>query len=359
MSTESLESTLAVLGQEVPLGRVDKALKELWGADEARDKASLMNFAIYSEDADSVVTNTELLAEITKEHACRGLLILNQPRVGETPRSRAWVTAHCHLVDGRKSVCSEQISFVLEGGGANQVRNTVFAHLDSDLPLVFWWQGDLTEQFDERLYNVIDLLFIDSSRWNDPAGDFSLLLSAEQEDAARFHVYDLSWLRSHNFRTALATCFHDPAALAELPKLKKMAITHGPGHRVAGLLLAAWVGVRLKAKVEKQAGGPVLVLPEGQTIAIEVTEGSGAEPLQSIVLSSDEASFTVSRACGSAYVCTQVVLPQRQAREEILPADLPTDAALIANLLSRLGRQSLYLQMVPTLQELLGCGGGK
>jgi glucose-6-phosphate dehydrogenase assembly protein OpcA len=361
MSTASTEPDYAILGQEVPLGRVDKALKELWGADDARDKASLMNFAIYSEDPASIVTNTDLLAQITKEHACRGLLILNRPAPEDpsqssTPRSRAWITAHCQLIDGRKSVCSEQVSFVLEGGRANQVRNTVFAHLDSDLPLVFWWQGDLTDQFDERLYNVIDLLFIDSSRWSNAEVDFERLLSAESKDAARFRVYDLSWLRSHFIRTALASCFQAPLALAELPKLNQMIITHGPGHRVAGLLLAAWVGVRLKASVEDRPEGPALVLPEGQSIAIKVKEGSGSEPLQSIVLSSPQASFSVERACGSSYVCAKVSLPDH-SHEELLPADLPTDAALIANLLSRLGRQSLYLQMVPTLQRLLGCSG--
>ncbi|TLD72651.1 hypothetical protein FEM03_00830 [Phragmitibacter flavus] len=349
-----LESTLSILGQEVPLGRVDKALKELWGADEARDKASLMNFAIYSEDPASIATNTQLLAEITKEHACRGLLILSQPG-DRKPRSRAWVTAHCQIHDGRKSVCSEQVSFVLEGGGANQVRNTVFAHLDSDLPLVFWWQGDITDNFDERLYNVIDLLFIDSSRWSNPAHDFERLLQAECENAARFHVYDLSWLRSHFFRTALATCFHDPLALAELPKVTNMTITHGPGHRVAGLLLAAWVGVRLKAEMQVIDCSPTLVLPEGQTISVHVSEVAGEAPLQSVVLSSANASFSVERECGSAYVSTRVALPDHQ-REELLPADLPTDAALIANLLSRLGRQSLYLQMVPMLRQLLKCG---
>jgi len=344
----SLESNLSVLGQEVPLGKVDKALKELWGADEARDKASLMNFAIYCENPESLVNNTQLLADITKEHACRGLLILNQPNGETPPKTRAWVTAHCQLLDGRKSVCSEQVSFLLEGGTGNQVRNTVFAHLDSDLPLVFWWQGDLTVNFDERLYSVIDLLFVDSSSWSDPKGDFGKLLNAHCQDAARFHVYDLSWLRSHYFRTALASCFNDPLALAELHKLNRIQITHGPGHRVAALLLAAWVGVRLKATVK----GSTLVLPEGQVIKIDVKEGKDTEPLQAVELASDTASFGVDRACGSSYVCASVNMPDH-SHEQILPADLPTDAALIANLLSRLGRKSLYVQMVPMLQELL------
>ena len=43
------------------------------------------------------------------------------------------------------------------------IPNIVFAHLDSDLPLYLWWQGDLTQNFDERFYSVMDLLFVDSA----------------------------------------------------------------------------------------------------------------------------------------------------------------------------------------------------
>src|ERR1700733_5103369 len=151
-----LESSYEILGQEVPLDRVDKALKELWGQDEARTKASLLNFAIYSEKAESLEANTKLLEEITLEQACRGLLILAVP--GDKRNARSWITAHCQLQDGHKSVCSEQISFLLEGGNPNQVRNVVFAHLDSDLPLACWWQDELGANFNERLYSVIDML---------------------------------------------------------------------------------------------------------------------------------------------------------------------------------------------------------
>ena len=75
-------------------------------------------------------------------------------------------------------MCSEQLSFVLEGGDAAQVQNIVFAHLDSDLPLVVWWQADLTQNFEERFYSRIDTLIIDSSRWTDPVRQFDALLAA-------------------------------------------------------------------------------------------------------------------------------------------------------------------------------------
>jgi len=345
----TLEDSLIVLGQEVPLGRVDKALKELWGKDDARTRASLMNFAIYSEDPASIEANTRLLEEITREHACRGLLLLALP--GGKPHARAWVTAHCQLHEGQKSVCSEQISFVLEGGTMNQVRNIVFAHLDSDLPLVCWWRNNLTANFSERFYSVMDMLFVDSSWWKDPAHDFAVLAAALDQSTARFRVYDLSWLRSHLFRTALASCFSGSAALEELRRLQSVEITHSKGHRLAGLLIAAWIGVRLKCTLDPSAGLK-LVTPEGATISLSLRECGDGEALQRIELRSANASFSVSRDCGAAYVCTKVQMGGHQ-QDQMLPADPVTDAELISEQLSRLGCQSLYLQMVPMLRDML------
>lgn len=347
----TLESSFAVLGQEVPLGLVDKALKELWGADNAMTRASLLNFAIYSEDPDSLNANTKLLEELTREHACRALLILALPKA-DKPQARAWITAHCQLHDGHKSVCSEQLSFLLEGGGANQLRNIVFAHLDSDLPLALWWQGEFSANFDERLYSVVDVLFMDSASWKMPAVQFEKLDVAQTGKSSRFRAYDLSWLRSHFFRTALATCFHDQPALAELSQLHRIEITHSKGHRVTALLIAAWIGVRLKCHLDAGLSGLRFTLPEGNVSEIAIVEGEGDDPLQSIVLQSDLATFRVSRDCGAAYICTHVEL-NGHVIEEMLPADLPDDAALIADQLSRLGGQSLYIQMVPMLREML------
>ncbi len=160
----------------------------------------------------------------------------------------------------------------------NQVRNIVFAHLDSDLPLVCWWQGDLSANFSERFYSVMDMLFVDSSNWTRPAEGYAVLQGALDQSTAHFRVYDLSWLRSHLFRTALASCFSNATALAELRGLQSVAITHSKGHRLAGLFIAAWIGVRLKCKLEPSAGIK-LVTPEGTAISVslrECGEGRGA-----------------------------------------------------------------------------------
>ena len=64
------------LGQSVEIGKIDKELKKLWREGEnAITRASLINLAVYSEKPDSLEKNTQLIARITENHACRALVI--------------------------------------------------------------------------------------------------------------------------------------------------------------------------------------------------------------------------------------------------------------------------------------------
>ena len=102
------------LGIEVPVSAIDGELRKLWEQDDARTNASLMNLVVYSEKAGALIENSNIIRDLTREHACRAILVgidRNEPK----PTLRAWITAHCHLADGRKSVCCEQIAFYLTG----------------------------------------------------------------------------------------------------------------------------------------------------------------------------------------------------------------------------------------------------
>ncbi len=61
--------------------RIDRELKKLWSEGEgAMTRASLMNLAVYSEEPDSLTRNTQLLARITENHACRAIVIGADPQ---------------------------------------------------------------------------------------------------------------------------------------------------------------------------------------------------------------------------------------------------------------------------------------
>jgi hypothetical protein len=95
------------LGLPVAIDRIDRELKKLWSEGEgAMTRASLMNLAVYSEEPDSLNRNTQLLARITENHACRAIVIGANPQA-KNDRMEAWISAHCHISRaGTKRVCS-------------------------------------------------------------------------------------------------------------------------------------------------------------------------------------------------------------------------------------------------------------
>src|SRR5881398_4186029 len=104
------------LGLPVAIDRIDRELKKLWREGEgAMMRASLMNLAVYSEEPGSLNNNTQLMAKITENHACRAIVVEADCNATDD-RVDAWISAHCHVSHaGNKQICSEQISFLLKG----------------------------------------------------------------------------------------------------------------------------------------------------------------------------------------------------------------------------------------------------
>lgn len=325
--------TLSRLGIETPISRIGRSLNELWEGDEAKTRASLVNLIIYTEDPAGLPQASEFLEKIAAEHACRAMLLLALPQV-QQPRARSWIQALCRPYQGKQAVCSEQITFILEGGDAAQVQNLIFAHLDSDLPLVVWWQADLTKNFEERFYSRIGTLIIDSSRWTDPARQFDALLAVKAENTD-LDIRDLAWTRSHFMRTALASCFQDAAALQNLSKVRNLRISYLRGQRSTALLLAAWINKRL-----------------GTTLQLDLIEKDTGPALQSIVLEGDGVRGEVRRDCDSRFihVCSTC---GGHSHQELLPADVDSDAELVNEQLSRYRGNSLYSGMLPFVRSML------
>src|SRR6266487_3588201 len=88
------------LGLPVEIGRIDQELKKLWEQGEgAMTRASLVNLAVYSEERDSLEKNTQLIAKIAENHACRAIVIGADCKTKQN-RVEAWISAHCFLTPG-------------------------------------------------------------------------------------------------------------------------------------------------------------------------------------------------------------------------------------------------------------------
>ncbi len=246
--TTDLAPTLSdhsALGQQTEPSQINAALKTLWKENETATRASLMNLAIYSEKKNALQTNTQRVYSLTLEHACRVLLIEAQ-LASTDKRTEAWVTAHCSLgPDGRKAVCCEQLAFRMHGFSPARLTNLLFANLDSDLPLVLWWQAPLSSSFEQGLYSRIDRLYIDSQSWVNARADFERLLEIRKDQNQHFVVHDLNWTRTFHLRLAIAAGFEDARALHSLKSLDKIEIAHARCYDTTAQLLAAWLLERL------------------------------------------------------------------------------------------------------------------
>lgn len=328
----------AVLGQEVPVGQIDASLRRLWASNQVATKAALVNFAIYSEDPSTLEENTRLIAQVTREHACRAILVAANPGEEETS-VRAWITAHCQLSRaGDKSVCSEQVSFLLAGRLRDSLRNIVFAHLESDLPLVFFWQGDFTDRWEPHLYRHIDRLVIDSGSWTDAVQGLNDLRSAARDAVSHFVVLDIAWMRLFSFRLALAGAFDEALALRQLSSLRRLRIRHAPRCHLTGRLMAAWI----LHKCGRRASD----------LEIAFYEEEGA-PLSGVELVSAEGAISLSREAGDAFVHSRIELAGSRPLQHVTPALSDDCGRLVTERLSRGGNNSLYFKLWRLARPLL------
>ena len=345
-------SDLSVLGIEVPVGSIDGELRKLWEADEASTNASLMNFAVYSEDPDSLAENSEIIRQLTREHACRAILIAMDRKAPE-PEIHSWITAHCNLAHGQKSVCCEQLSFLLRGYAAGRLRNTVFSHLSSDLPLVFWWQGELSRVFENRLYGSIDRFIIDSANWADPREGFARIEEAVAETGDRLVVQDLAWTRTYHYRLAVAALFDGLVAQRCLGQLEKVVITARRSDRISAILLLAWLATQAKWNLVGTSGDSYqFESAEGATVEASCEWTDGGAPVSRCELAGPEFSLRVTREDGSNQL-KQVLKCPEHTLERSGPADAFESAGLVADQLSRGGTNALYRKVWPALFALL------
>ncbi len=344
--TATIPETCPELGIEVPVSQIDRELRKLWEQDDAQTNASLMNLVVYSERPGGLLENSRIINDLTRENACRAILV--EIERDEEPSLRAWITAHCHLSHGKKSVCCEQISFRLTGRVTGRFRNTVFSHLNSDLPLVFWWQGELSDVFTERLASVMDRLIVDSATWKDVPDNFSRIHEAVEGNTALVGQ-DLAWTRCWQFRVGIAGLFDDAVAQTILGKIETVRITHSPGNRNTALQILAWLVVQAGWKA---TGKSTFLTKNGTAVSASVESSGESAPIGLVEFVCGETTVRVSRENGSAHLLREIVSGSYHV-SSLSPADPEDSADLVAQQLSRGGKNSLFLKILPVFLELL------
>jgi glucose-6-phosphate dehydrogenase assembly protein OpcA len=346
----------ASLGLAVEVSDIDRELKKLWQqGEEVMTRASLINLAIYSESPGSLQSNTPLVAKITEDHACRALVI-EAKRAGEQNRVAAWINAHCHVTRaGRKQICSEQLSFLLEGPCTKLLPSIVFSHLDSDLPFYLWWQGEFHDPMDPQLWEWVDRLIYDSGPWKDFGAQFWLVEAAQREARQRIVLCDLNWTRLDKVRSAIAQFFDHPASHHHFATIENLNIDHAPGFKSTALLLLGWLGALLDWKANEPArnGSCRMLDANNRKIDIELRPRDGS-PIGEVTINSKGVQFRVAPAqCGDLLEISRRGANESSPLPQMMPAQSNDPAELVTQELTRGGPHQVYLRALNCVRDLL------
>ena len=348
-NTPSLQHSISP-GLPVEIGKIDRELKKLWAeGGGAKTRASLINLAVYSEAPGSLPENTKIISEITEDHACRAIVIGANPAAKEN-RVEAWINVHCHVSrTGSRQVCSEQLSFLLDGPSARLLPNILFSQLDSDLPLYLWWQGEFSDPMDPQLWAWVDRVIYDSQTWKSFRTQMERVETAQAEAKQRIVLCDLNWTRLMQIRLAIAQFFDHPAAQTHFEKIESVQIDFAPGFRSTALLLAGWLGAQLGWTDAKQSEENALGFraPSGKEISVSFRETAG-EPIGACLIRGGGEEFKVSHAAGADLL--DVGAGGRCCR---MPAGHNDAVRLMGEELMRGGPHRVYLRAMNCVRDFL------
>jgi glucose-6-phosphate dehydrogenase assembly protein OpcA len=347
--TPSLQPSISP-GLPVEIGKIDRELKRLWAeGGGAKTRASLINLAVYSEAPGSLPENTRIISEITEDHSCRAIVIAANPAATEN-RVEAWINVHCHVSRaGSKQVCSEQLSFLLDGPSARLLPNIVFSQLDSDLPLYLWWQGEFSDPMDAQLWAWVDRVIYDSQTWSDFRAQMERVETAQAEAKQRIVLCDLNWTRLMQIRLALAQFFDHPYSYPHLEEIDRVEIDFGPDSRSTALLLAGWLAAQLQWTDARQPAGDTLSFrsKSGRDIAVSLNEKAG-EPISRCAIRCGSLEFKVVHSPKADLL--DVATGERSCR---MPAGRNDTVRLMSEELLRGGPHRVYLRAMNCVREFL------
>lgn len=343
---------LADPGMPVEIGRIDKELGKLWeSSGDMKTRASLINLVVYTENADGLAADHEVLSAVAARHACRAILIHGNPRAA-TSAARAWITAHCHVANkGSRQICSEQITFQLDGEAALALPNIVFSHLDSDLPLCLWWKGNFPEPLDEKLWAWVDRVVFDSASWERPAHQFAIIRHISTGQKHQTVLCDLNWTRLHAWRFALASLFDHASAFPHLSSVASVRLEAGPDGRTAAHLLLGWLASRLGWTISGEEG--FFETSGGSRVAFSIAPDS-TPALSGIVIECPEASFDLHLSKNGDFFESLIRMPGLEPSRQVLPAPRTRPEDTLLAELGRAGRHPLYTESLERVLPLIG-----
>lgn len=223
----------AISGQNVHVdyASIEQTLAELWRVEktegEAVTRAALWNVVAHAGNPRDHSAASETLGKAAIAIPQRTIAIRADPSA--PPEMAAWISANCHMVGDGKQICSEEIAILAGGDHVDRVPPLVSALLIPDMPVAFWWVGDLPHEhasYVQSLLEPADRLIVDSSHFDSPT-DLEIVIGVGKRTDTG--AADLNWIRLDEWRAATASVFDPPRMRGRLNALRQVRVLSGRG----------------------------------------------------------------------------------------------------------------------------------
>ena len=248
---------------------IEQELHALWRPDRQGQAATssglqrnyTLNLVVYAQNLDSSREADAVLRELTPIHPGRYIRLCPAP-ASEVAPLHHHVASHCAYNPERKTeICCDIITLEAKASLLAELYGLTLSLLVSDLPVEFWWLGDLplASPFFRKLATDADRVWVDSSRFLRPQEAMAHLASSWERTFPNTVLADLNWVRFERWRHLIAELF-DGEWTPYLWQIQELAIEYGEGTQpTRSFLLACWIAARLGWRYR---GGGVTEFPE-------------------------------------------------------------------------------------------------
>lgn len=238
---------------------IEQELKALWrsehpGADTSNStqRNYTLNLVVYAPNLTACGEADGALKELTPIHPGRYIMLCQAP-AEESARLHHHVASHCIFDPGRnKRICCDLITLEAKDGLLEDLYGLTLSLLISDLPVEFWWLGDLplNNPFFHKIADDSDRVWVDSVKFERPAEAMAILAATWDQAFPNTILADLNWVRIQRWRHLIADLF-DGEWTPYLWQIRELTIEYGEGRQpTRSFLLACWMAGQLGWRYE-------------------------------------------------------------------------------------------------------------
>ncbi len=205
------------------------------------------NLVAYASDHEDGYRVEGILGDMMQYHPGRYILVRPAADTTEAPL-RYYVSGRClSWADPEKRVCCDMVKLVAQKEVIENLYGFAFSILVPDVPVEFWWTGDLPyySPFFENMASQLSRVWVDSSKFKDPIQSVARLAAFWNKRYPKTNLADMNWIRIQRWQALVAELF-DGDWSKYLKDIKQVTIEYGEGSTpLRSLYLAAWLGAQL------------------------------------------------------------------------------------------------------------------